>query len=249
METYFLGQGKVALVERNADGSTGKVLYVGNVPSLKLSLKTDKIEHYESTSGLRQQDRSIIKTLGAEVSVTFEEITKENAEVLLYGDTRTIASATAQTETLPTGIIAGETYLLKGQNLTNVTVHDSAGTPALVAASNYEINATFGTIKFISVGSFTQPFTVQSDRGAVKAVPMFSNQGKERYLRFEGINKANDVDSNVLIEVYRLKFDPVKDFDIINEDLAKFELSGSALVDNTRAADANLGKFGRIVYL
>ena len=70
----------------------------------------------------------------------------------------------------------------------------------------------------------------------------------ERFLRLEGVNTAAS-NAKVLIELYRVAFDPLKKFDIISNDLNKFEMEGSLLADASKPYDAVLGQFGRIVQL
>ena len=70
----------------------------------------------------------------------------------------------------------------------------------------------------------------------------------ERYLRLEGINTAQG-NAKVLVELYRVAFDPLKEISFISDEYNKFELEGSLLADTTKPYDAVLGQFGRIVQL
>ena len=54
MSTYASFQGRVFLGKRDTDGLPIEVRSPGNVAELKLSLKTDVLEHYESQTGLIQ---------------------------------------------------------------------------------------------------------------------------------------------------------------------------------------------------
>ncbi len=60
------------------------------------------------------------------------------------------------------------------------------------------------------------------------------------------LNTAN-INKGTVVELYRVVFDPVSDFDLINDELAQFELTGSVLYDDTRNLDPVLGGFGRLV--
>ena len=53
----------------------------------------------------------------------------------------------------------------------------------------------------------------------------------------------------VLVELYRVAFDPLKEISFISDEYNKFELEGSLLADSTKPFDAVLGQFGRIVQL
>ncbi|VFS27498.1 Uncharacterised protein [Serratia liquefaciens] len=54
---------------------------------------------------------------------------------------------------------------------------------------------------------------------------------------------------NILVELYRVKFDPVEKMDLINneQDLAALETSATTLLDASKIIDPNLGQLGRIV--
>jgi hypothetical protein len=68
------------------------------------------------------------------------------------------------------------------------------------------------------------------------------------FLRLEGINTAQG-NAKVLVELYRVAFDPLKEISFISDEYNKFELEGSLLADTTKPYDAVLGQFGRIVQL
>ena len=55
--------------------------------------------------------------------------------------------------------------------------------------------------------------------------------------------------AKVLVELYRVAFDPLKEISFISDDYNKFEMEGSLLADSTKPFDAVLGQFGRIVQL
>ena len=67
----------------------------------------------------------------------------------------------------------------------------------------------------------------------------------DRWVKFDGLNT---VDSNtpVLIELYKVNFDPIAQMDLISDDIWKMELSGGALYDSTKEGDTTLGQFGRV---
>ena len=86
MSTYASFQGRVYLGKRDAAGLPIEVRSPGNVAELKLSLKTDVLEHYESQTGQRTLDHRMVKQKSATVNLTIEEFTKENLALALYGN-------------------------------------------------------------------------------------------------------------------------------------------------------------------
>lgn len=250
MGNYSSFQGRVYLGKRDVNGNPIEVRSPGNVADLKISLKTDVLEHYESQSGQRSLDHRMVKQKSATVNLTIEEFTKENLALALYGTAVTGTTGTVTAETVggaaPT---IGDRYFLAHPKVSSLVVTDSMGTPAtLVSGTNYTPDLDFGAITFLDVTSFTAPFKAAYSYGARTDVGIFTQPLPERFLRLEGVNTAAS-NSRVLVELYRVAFDPLKDISFISEDYNKFDLEGSLLADSTKAYDAVLGQFGRIVLL
>jgi hypothetical protein len=165
----------------------------------------------------------------------------------LYGADSSISGSTVTNEVFPT-VAVGDYVKTAKQDLSSIVIKDSAGSPAtLVLDTDYQItSAKHGTVKFLSLGSYTQPFKINYTYATTTNVNMFTAGFTDRWVKFDGLNT---VDSNkpCLIELYKVNFDPVAQLDLINDDIMKFELSGGALYDSTKEGDATLGQFGRLV--
>jgi len=251
-ETYYIGQGRVAISDLDANSNPGKLLFVGNVPDAKLSFNVERIEHFEAQSGLRRQDRRRVKQISGELNITLEEVTKDNLATLFWGSPFARGSGNIAAEVMPSGLIAGDTVMLKNSKITatSVVIKDSAGAPVTVAPADYTVDAIYGTITFNKVTGYTQPFKVNySYEAGATVVPMVTSLGNERFFRFHGLNAGNDATTNIIVELYRVVFDPVQNFALLNEEFAKFELKGTVLADNTKPASSELGQLGRIILL
>lgn len=245
--SYFSGQGRVYLAGRDANGNPLALRWVGNVPDLKVSLNVETIEHKESYSGQRLTDLQLIKGKDGEFSCSLEEISIENLELSLYGTTSSVTAGSVTDEALPTGVAANESRLLAHQIVSGVVIQDSATTPAtLTEGTHYKVHAAQGAIEFLNVTGFTQPFKVDYDYGAAKTIAMFRSAQPEVWLRFDGINTA-DSNRPVILDLYRVAINPTKDLSLISDELQRFELSGRVLADATKASDAQLGQFGRLI--
>lgn len=247
-DKYFSGQGTVYIADRDNSGNILAFRDLGNVPKLSIEFSTDVTEHKESRSGQRLLDFRLPKENKAKVKLTLENFTKKNLMLLLYGTNTTKAGTGVTNEVMPSGLAVGDIYFVKYPvALTSVTVTDSAGSPAtLVNNTDYSVDATTGAITIKNLGSYVQPFKANYTYGAAELVQFFQAANKERALHFVGLNTA-DTNTKVTIDLYRIVFDPVGNLDLINDDIAQFELEGSALYDSTRASDADLGGFGRIL--
>lgn len=83
--SYYSGQGRLYLAERNTDGTPKGFLPVGNVPKLEISIETTKFEHKESMSGSRAVDYSLVQEKKGSFTMTVEDITLRNLAVAFWG--------------------------------------------------------------------------------------------------------------------------------------------------------------------
>lgn len=250
-EVYFSGQGVVYAATRNTNGTVDADAFrdLGNVPALRLTLETDVLEHKESRSGSRLSDLRIVRERTASVTMTLESFTKENLMMLLYGTSQVVAGATVSAgspEIFPT-VAVGDVVALANTNLTSFTsLVDSAGSPlTLTPNTHYTVDLKGGMVTMLAIPG-TQPYRAAYVHATKDVVPMFKAGQVERFLRFSGLNTANS-NKGAVVELYRVVFDPVSDFDLITDELAQYELTGSVLYDSTRDADGTLGGFGRII--
>lgn len=248
MSKLFSGQGKILLAS-TVGGVAGVFREVGNA-MLKIALSSDVSKHTEHQTGNRLEDGRLTKTKGMEFTLTLDEWTKENLALGLYSAAATITGSTVTAEAFPATVAVDDLIRLAHPKVSSVVVKDSAGTPAtLVADTDYSIfSADHGTIKMLSLGAYTQPFTADYTYGDVVNIPLFTQAAPERWLRFEGIN-TGDGNNKVLLELYRAYFDPIKNLDAISDDYAPLEMTGSVLYDSTKELDTVLGQFGRFMDL
>ena len=250
MSYYASFQGRVYLGKRDVSGNPIEVRSPGNVADLKLSLKTEVLEHYESQSGQRSLDHRMIKSKSATVSMSVEEFTKENLALALYGTA--VASTGASVTDEPIGgatPMVGDRYFLAHPKVSTLVVKDSAGTPATLSLGvQYTADTDFGAIQFLDTTGLIAPFKASYVFGDVSEIGIFTQPLPERYLRLEGLNTAQS-NARVLVELYRVAFDPLKELALISNDYNKFDLEGSLLADSSKPYDAVLGQFGRIVQL
>lgn len=253
---YFSGQGRCYIAERDSNGNSKGFRDVGDVSGLNFALATELIEHNEHTSGQRLTDLRLERSKSATMQTIVDEFSKENIALACRSTAGTIASGTVTSEQFTgTGVVVGEIYRTAKPVISSLVVKDSTGLPTpgtqqtLVLGTDYEItDAKAGMIKFLNVTGFTQPFRADYSNGAVDNVPLFTVGLVERWFRFVGLNSANS-DKKVMVDLYRVSFDPLRQFDLINDDITRFELNGSVLYDSTKVGDSVLGQFGRVTIL
>jgi hypothetical protein len=160
-----------------------------------------------------------------------------------------VASGSVTGETIAETVEVGQRYFLAHPKVSALTLTDSSATPkTLVAGTDYTADADFGAVQFLNTAGITAPVKAAYTFGAISDVGMFTAPLPERFLRFEGVNTAAG-NEKWLIELYRVAFDPLKNLDVIGDDINKFELDGSLLADASKPYDAALGQFGHLVRL
>ena len=250
MSYYASFQGRVYLGKRDSLGNPIEVRSPGNVADLKLSLKAEVLEHFESQSGQRSLDHRMIKSKSATVSMSVEEFTKENLALALYGTAVASTGGTVTDEPIGGATpMVGDRYFLAHPKVSTLVVKDSAATPATLSLGvQYTVDTDFGALQFLDTTGLTAPFKASYAFGDVSEIGIFTQPLPERYLRLEGLNTAQS-NARVLVELFRVAFDPLKELALISNDYNKFDLEGSLLADSSKPYDAVLGQFGRIVQL
>lgn len=252
---YFSGQGKLWIGQRDTQtvpGAGKGLVWVGNVTDFSVSLDTTKIEHKESYTGQRLTDLTLVTEKKASLSASLQDFNAFNLALLFNGTTTDVtgtAAIVAETLIPAAGsggvLTVGNSYPLKYQDITAVTVKDGAA--ATIAGTKYTINAQFGSIEFNgTVGSPTLPITVDYTRNTFKRTVMFNAGSLDYWVRFEGVNTAN-ANKEALVELYKVQWDPVTAFAVISDELNVFQLNGNVLTDAGRQADGEFGPFGRIL--
>lgn len=244
--TYFSGQGRVYIAVATA-GVPAAFRFVGNCPVLNVALETDVLDHRESTSGQRLTDLRIIRGKSSKFNFTLEEFSAANLALALYGASSSIAGTTTSAEIAPATFAVGDYWRLLHPDVSSLVITDSAGTPAtLVLNTDYSIDsAKHGMVKILGLAAYTQPFKAAYSYATRTSIKMLTEGFVDRWIRFNGLNTV-DTNRAVVVDLYKVNFDPIAQMDLISDDIGKMELSGGALYDSTKEADAVLGQFGRV---
>lgn len=171
----------------------------------------------------------------------------------------------AAAELLPSGLMSGDYVKTRFPNIltgAGLVVKDSVPGTRVVGTDYQVINAKTGLIQMLSAGltpavpvaltNQTTPWTLNYGYNASNHVEFLTSAPKERWLRFEGLNTADPAAAQVTVDLYRVQLDPLKDFGLLQDDFAKFQMDGSLLYDTQgspgRNVDGLLGGFGKITH-
>jgi hypothetical protein len=244
-------RGKVYLGVRDNDGKPGPMKFVGCADALAIAMSVETFEHTSKCDSNDAIDFRGTKSQSAEVSLTLTELSKDNLKLALLGDSQAASSpGTVTGEALPSGIVTGDRVILGGatphQTITGLVLTDT-GSPGgtLVAGTDYTLDAEHGTVEFLT----TPDGDVEADYGYTDLayVSMFTAGAQEYWLRFDNVNKA-DADEPGVVDLYRVRLEPLANLDLLSDELAQLELSGAVLVDDKKSSAGALGQFGRITY-
>lgn len=248
VDYYFYGQGKV--FSKRISPAAGKWRWWGDVSSLKLAVQLETVQHTESYSGNKGIARQfpISKKLTAEA--TLHQLDTDALAETLYGAASLISAGAVVSEVLPT-VAAGDTVKLDFGGVTLLSILDSAATPVVLAPVNYVLDPRFGSLDINTIpGGAVQPFKASYTHSAGKQVNMLTQAQPIVLCRYEGLNLAED-GAPVIVEIYRMATQPLKELVLINNDtkLSEAGISLAGLIDTTKSATGPLGQFGRIIQL
>lgn len=157
---YTLGRGKLYFARFKPGTTTpGGERYLGNTPEVSFSSDSQRLDHYNSDSGVRNKDASVLLQMDYAGGFSLDDIQFENLAMLFLGNSgvETVAAKTAQTETF-TNVMPKLTYQLGTtastptgtRNVTVASVKDSTTTSTTYAAgTDYVVDEATGRITIL----------------------------------------------------------------------------------------------------
>src|SRR5574340_383501 len=194
---YFSGQGKLFFGLRSTAGLPLALRWAGDVADYSFSAEPDVLEAKENWSGQRLTAVRIARELTMTMKGSLRQLNHDNIKLLTRGDTvaQTAGSVTNEAITPTTGTLeVGNVFIFAAQDVSAVTIKDSAGTPkTLVADTDYVLDAKAGQIEILDVttnGPFTLPLKADYTKAAISRVKMYTAANVEYWSRFVGVNTA-----------------------------------------------------------
>lgn len=257
----FSFQGRIELAERRPDGMPGAFVWVGDQSSCEISFNTESEDRTETFSGQRLQSARLRTGTTVEGEIVLRYFNKENLKLGLYATEQNVAGASVTDEVISGSgpLVAGQRFALaKPWGVTSLVVKDSQDDPGPTTLKTGEVDpeddeytlesANTGVIQLLKttngVDAFVPPLTASYTHLGFSNLPMFTQDPPERWLRLNGVNTLTG--ERVLLDLYRLQFNPFGSLPLINPGFGELPLSFTALYDVDKANDASLGGFGRI---
>lgn len=140
---------------------------------------------------------------------------------------------TVGSEFTPRGLTGADAAFLNNKAL---IVASATGTTVTVAVdTTAKVITITGTPKAVWEG---MAITADYTYAAQESVEALTDATKEVWMRFEGLNTAED-NAPVVVDVFKFSTDPLKELDLIADTLQKFVLDGSVLADSQRPTGSN----------
>jgi hypothetical protein len=233
--TIFAAQA-IFIGARDPDtGAVGELRDVGTSTAFKVSLTADKKELKDAKGQLIQ---SIQLLPSASVSIDMRDSQLPNLALGVNGNVVPVVKTVGKTMSIASAKV-GTIFLLDAVNVENVVL--TAGSTPLIEGTDYRLTASHGRIQFLTAqaGQVTATYDVTEQQ----ALGVLTNISGEFYVRIEAIDLAYS--RPVVFELYRVKFSPLKDFDLIGTDYNTISLEGDVLIDSSKPLDSVYGQYGK----
>ncbi len=243
---YYSGQGRVSFAERNQLGRPDAgFTFLGDCSKLETKATVERKEHSEHQTGKGGVDNVFETAQKVELQATFDEIVEAALNLYIYGNTEKIAAATVTAE--PAKLYLGKEVPTQYIPDTFASLTDVGGTTTYVLGTDYLIGET-GMIAVPTTGSAItdgQDVELNYLSKDERISTAFTANNRNLYLRFDGLNRASD-NKEVIIEIYKARFNPSEMLAMINDDHATYDLNGMALFDKCHADNSLYGGYMRI---
>lgn len=236
-ENYYYGQGKVFLAPRD---NKRAFRWVGDVSSLKIAFSYEQQITKASRGGQLYQNQRIITGASGSISSTWHNFSVENLALLLGAQPLDEPFSFNEQFALPDGIVKGDIIALPHTTVFNVSIN------GLKRDADYVVDHQFGTIEFLSTPEVTD-MIAEYDHLFNQWLPFFSAKTQEFYLRFQGVNIAED-STPVLLALYRVSIDPLAALEMISSgnNLSGIDMTSLIFPDFNQQAESVFSFFGRI---
>jgi hypothetical protein len=251
---YFYGSGKIFIGTRDAGGKfePGAEFHC---PSFEVEVEDERLQHKNTSGAKRVLDLDISLETMPKVKISIDTYSEEILAMALGGEATEKTSGSsflAASYPFPSGIAVNDVVPVPGgfSNLESLVITDSNGTPAtLTAGTHYTVDLASGLVTFLNLGAFTQPFKAAgSENDNFHVISIGTATKKEKFVRFSGVNVADEDQKPHIIDLYRASFKPTKVAPKqTGSDVATFEFDVPLLADPNAPFSEDFGQYGRYV--
>lgn len=225
----YIGVGKVWMRERGADAP---FVDIGNISKLTLGVTEEEKKLQDFTSLGGGVLNSVPRITDVTFAATLHELKPGNIAMLLRGGATAVVAGSVADEEVQ-AYLGGLIPLLHASPTVTSVKNDNAGEPGATtyaAGTDYEVRA--GGLYIPATSSITNDslIHVAYSYGAEDVIEALTNAAKEYELQFEGLNEAQSGKA-MLVDVWRVRTGAAKDFNLVGDNFAGFDVSGSVFKD------------------
>lgn len=239
-------QGYIKIGLRTAAGKPGALYWVGSVPEATIELVSESASKNESFTGQRVQYGKLNTGKTGTLNLTLDEWSARNIAMGLYSEVLNTVAGTVTDEALPADLVVGDEVRLDHPYASDLVLTDSTpATPQTVDAGHYRVtghNDSVIELLDLTTTPYVQPLLAAYSHEAYDSVECFTQNAKDRYVLFDGIN--TETGDPVLVDLYRVNFDPIGNLGLIHAEYGNLPMTGAILFDELNVdADGKGGYF------
>lgn len=216
--------------------------FLGNAPQLNLSVEVERLDHFSSTSGLRERDESVTIQRMLTGALTVDDMNFDNIALFFLGDTstQTQTTATGATNTFA-GVKKGMSYQL-GESTINpsgvrkvTAVVVTRASTTMVLNTDYTVDTDLALVTVLNTGGIVDGdnITVTFNVAATTRRRIISGETQvEGSLKYVSYNPAG---AKVDYLMPYVKVTPTGDLALISEEWQSLQFTIEALVLGSQA--------------
>lgn len=225
----FIGAGDLYAALIDAAGNVGPYIDFGNVTKLGIQPAS---EIKEQKSKKRDSYGQVLETVAlqdtAQLSATLETVNRIGLRYAFMGEDAAYSQTSGSVTDEPIVAQLDGWVKLAGEEISAVTVENTAGTTTYVAGTDYDVNARLGMIRAKAGGAITaaQALNVSYTRAAFTGAAIRGNvkpQIRARLL-LDGKNLVDD--SIGILDIWEVVLSTSSEFDWFSDDWNTVELQG-----------------------
>lgn len=233
----FLGSGDL-YYDRVVGGVSQGWLRFGNATKLEIK---ENAEIKERKSKQKDTYGQVLDSVAvkqpAEISVSLDDLDKDNLALIFLGDVSTVAITGASVTDEVHSAKLGKALKTDFRKISSLVVNGPGGTPTYVLDTDYTIdNAEMGLITPLASGSISEDELIELDYtyGTVAGnkVSGGTNSSIKVALLLDGENFADQ--SKVMVNVWEAVLTPQTGVDFLSDDFTTMELNGTLNSDATK---------------
>lgn len=241
MSGCFVGRGSLLV---SLLGTSGGFFTLSGESEINVNFEEVNESILDARNGVNERIDWYVRNYNLSIEAECFRVEPAAIELLLKAAAVAVAG-NATPITLVDNAIVGREYMLRPSITGPVTVVDSVAAP--VNPNDYVVDLVYGTIEFLTVAAYNQPFTVSLTSGAYDAFALNDKQQIFVEAMLKGFNKITD--QKVMAHFYRLAVDVTEEFKMVQKGFSSMSVRLQALPDVTQPIDPTLGQYGRILLL